>query len=424
LLLAPPGTRALACAAGTACFLCAAPVFAQEATGAPTVLGTSDVSGVARVGRVHEAVRRSTQRHSLYQEIADLYGDYSRFKTRAQNETGLQWSLDATLLQQWGVPGGGSAALKFLGSLSLNYDLFADSILGAGSLQFLGFFNSYLTRQDGAEIQSNLGLITPINDWPVNQSQFTQLTYTQTLPGNRVSISVGQYPAFNFDGNQYLGNSQQNFLNYIFAQNGSATYAAAGLGAYAEWNATSAIKLAGGLQYPNSASIATLQTGRQGDQGWFAYAQWTPKLEGLGAAQHSFTWYESPATGLEPATRGWSLNAVQNVSDTWAVFGRANGALGFTTAIRGSYALGVAMKDPLRRSPTDQIGVAIGLSAAAGEPTNPSNARNEKILEAYWNWTFFGGLLITPDVQLTFDPALNPDRDSVWILSLRATLMF
>ena len=42
----------------------------------------------------------------------------------------------------------------------------------------------------------------------------------------------------------------------------------------------------------------------------------------------------------------------------------------------------------------------------------------------HWNWTFFGGLLLTPDVQLTFDPALNPDRDSVWILSLRATLMF
>jgi hypothetical protein len=42
----------------------------------------------------------------------------------------------------------------------------------------------------------------------------------------------------------------------------------------------------------------------------------------------------------------------------------------------------------------------------------------------HWNWTFFGGLRLTPDVQLTFDPALNPDRDSVWILSLRATLMF
>ena len=141
------------------------------------------------------------------------------------------------------------------------------------------------------------GLITPINDWPVNQNQFAQLTYTQTLPGNRVSISIGQYPFFNFDGNQYLGNQQQNFVNYILAQNGSATYAAAGLGAYAQWNATETFQFAGGFQYPNSASAATLQWKgfRTSDLGWFAYAQWTPKFKGLGDAQYSFTWHESPA---------------------------------------------------------------------------------------------------------------------------------
>jgi carbohydrate-selective porin OprB len=64
------------------------------------------------------------------------------------------------------------------------------------------------------------------------------------------------------------------------------------------------------------------------------------------------------------------------------------------------------------------------LSDAAGRPTNPRYARNEKIVEAYWNWTFFGGLLLTPDVQLVLDPALAPGRSTVWILSLRATAMF
>jgi carbohydrate-selective porin OprB len=308
----------------------------------------------------------------------------------------------------------------------LNYDWFVDPTFGAGSLQFLGYVNRYLTRQDGAQVQSNLGLITPINDWPVDQTQFAQLTYTQTLPGNWLSISIGQYPAINFDGNQYLGNQQQNFVNYIFTQNGSATYAAAGLGAYAQWNATDTAQFAGGFQYPNSASAATLQWNgfRYGELGWFAYAQGTPKFTGRGAAQYSFTWHESPATQDEPATRGWSLNAVQNLDDSWAVFGRASGASGFTTPIRASYALGVAMNDPLRRSPTDQIGVAIGSSEAAAAPTNPPHARNEKVCEVYWNWTLFGGLLLTPDVQLVLDPALDPDRDSVWVLSLRATLMF
>jgi len=50
--------------------------------------------------------------------------------------------------------------------------------------------------------------------------------------------------------------------------------------------------------------------------------------------------------------------------------------------------------------------------------------RSEKVVEGYWNWTLFGGLLLTPDVQYLRDPARNPTRDSVWALSLRTTLMF
>lgn len=390
------------------------------------MVGSADASASGKIGRVFEDLRRSTQRHTLRSEFTDLYGDYSTFKTRAQRETGVQWSLDASFTQQWGVPNGGSPSLQFLAGLALNWDLFDDKTSGTGSIQFAAFHNRYLSRQNGADIGSSLGLITPINDWPVNQSQFAQLTYTHTLPDHPLSISIGQFPFYNFDGNQYLNNQQQNFVNYILTQNGSATYAAAGLGANAQYNATDTIQFALGFQYPNSASVATLTFPgfRYGEFAWVGYAQWTPTLAGLGSAQYSVTYYESPAIQQNPATRGWSLNAVQNLNDTWAVFGRANRALEFTSAIRASYALGVAMTNPLRRSQTDQIGVALGFSDMAGPPTTPANVRNEKIIEAYWNWTFFGGLLITPDVQFIVDPALNPDRDSVWVLSLRATLMF
>ena len=82
------------------------------------------------------------------------------------------------------------------------------------------------------------------------------------------------------------------------------------------------------------------------------------------------------------------------------------------------------MNNPMQRASTDQIALAVGLSDAAGPPTNPPGARNEKVIEAYWTWTFFGGLLLTPSVQLIFDPALNPTKGNVSVLSLRATFMF
>ncbi len=398
--------------------------WAQAGPAASVADPAPDPGAAPNIGTVQTSVQRSAQRHTLYQEVSGWYGDYSRWKTQVQNQTGLQWSFDATFTDQWGGPNGGPPAPSFLAQLSLSYGLFEDAKLGSGSLQFLGYVNRYLTGQTAAQLQTNLGTATPVSDWPANQNYLGQLSYTQALPGNRLSFTVGQYPFLNFDGNQYLGNSQINFLNYAFAQNGSATYPAAGLGGYAQWNADATVQLAGGFQYPNSATFAAPNVDSASSPAWVAYAQWTPTLNGLGSAQYSLTLYESPATSQQGSSRGWSVNAVQNLGSRWAVFGRANAASGYTTPIQASYAAGVALNNPLQRSATDQIAVAVGLSDVSSAGSGISPVRNETLFEGYWSWTFLGGLLLTPDVQIIMNPAYDPGRASVWVLSLRATLMF
>jgi porin len=96
------------------------------------------------------------------------------------------------------------------------------------------------------------------------------------------------------------------------------------------------------------------------------------------------------------------------------------------TPIRASYALGVAMNNPLGRSPTDQIGLAFGYGNASPPvpPTETAAVRDGKVLEAHWAWTFAKGLLLTPDVQYFPDRVATPSRTGAWVLSLRATLMF
>ena len=388
--------------------------------------GTSDTSSVGKIGRVHDNLRRAKARHSLYEEAEEIYGDYSKFKARTEQDIGLSWSMDLSYLQQWGRPDGGSPAGQVLATPGADWVVFKDKSIGEGSVQILYFATRYPTSRNAADVQGALGLITPINDFPAYSNTFAQLTYTHAFPGNKVLVTVGQYPFFNFDGNQYLANQQQGFNNYLFAQNGSATYPVAGWGAYAQVNATSTIQFVAGFQNAANITGATLSTKNFGDGGyaWFGYAQWTPKFRGLGTAQYSVTYYQVPTVPLQPHTSGWSLNAVQNLDARWAVFARANRAYDYVTPIRNSYAIGGAMNNPLGRSPTDQIALAFGYSDAASPPTLPSSARNEKTVEAYWNWTFAKGLLLTPDVRYIRDPALDPTRDSVWVLSLRATLMF
>src|SRR5262249_34170947 len=154
----------------------------------------------------------------------------------------------------------------------------------------------------------------------------------------------------------YLGNQQTNFNNYLFAQNGTQTYLNTGLGAYVQFNATSAIQLAAGFQGENNVRGESISTkGYASDCcAWFGYVQWTPAFPGMGSAQYPLSYFDRSAIPTRRASRGWSFNAVQNLSDTWAVFARANGARGYVTPIRTSYALGAAMNNPLRRAASDQ----------------------------------------------------------------------
>ena len=83
----------------------------------------------------------------------------------------------------------------------------------------------------------------------------------------------------------------------------------------------------------------------------------------------------------------------------------------------------MSLDDPLGLHPKDQVGLALGFSQAAPPPTLPSEARNEKVLELYWNTTVFDALVITPSLQYIRDPSLQPERDGAWALSLRASLV-
>lgn len=404
-----------------------APIQSVLAQSADTGAGDDDTADVGKIGKLHDDIRRADKRESGYERATDVYTDYTTWKDKFQDSSNISYSMDVSLLQQWGLSGGGSPALQITASPSVDWTLFKSKEWGTGSVQLAyTFVPSYPTRQNGADITSNLGLATGVNDNGAKFRSFSQLTYTQAGPKNKWLFTAGQYPLYNFDGNSYLANQQQNFNNEIFAQNGSSTYNPTGWGGYVQFNVSKTVQLASGFQATNNTSGLTLTTRGVGDDCCtaFAYAQWTPSVRGMGSSQYSLSYFDTPSHDGQAASKNWSLNAVQNLDDTWAVFGRANHASGAVGSIKASYAVGAAMNNPLKRAATDQIALAVGYSDLAAYPTNPVGARNEKIVEGYWTWTVAGGLLLTPSVQMTFDPAFNASKRHATTLSVRATVMF
>jgi hypothetical protein len=374
---------------------------------------------LTQIGAVQNKLRQSRKQTSFLGKVTD---DYSDFTSRMEEDYGLSWSFSLSYRQRWYNPSNIGTSAQTLFWPALNWDIFDSETFGAGSFQYL----YYGERRSKAKISVDRRFRTLSGEIPDEASQFSQITYTHTLPGERLAIAVGQFSFFNFDSNDYLADQQINFVNSIFSSNGSSSYAATGIGAYLQFNATKTLQILIGEQ-----SINKDDSGKRPASGFsnspyshLGYIQWKPQFKNLGAAQYSLTLYDVPAMEDKTASKGWSLNAMQNISDSWAIFARANASQDQANNSKRSYALGVALNNPFGRDAGDQIGLAFGSLNQKAHLLNRALEHKQDTLEAYCTINLLPGLFLTPDIQYIHNPAFAPQRNHASIFSLRTMLVF
>jgi len=362
---------------------------------------------------------------SVTDDLNGTYDQYNAFKTKVQNNTDIQFSMPVSVFGVWGMPNGGPGVADLVYSPSIAWTPFTNTAIGSGAFNFAFQGDQFWTHVNANSQQANMGLITPQHDWGANAYQFAQVTYTQTLPGNALALSVGQYSFGRYDGNQYAGNAQANFINYALAQNATQTYANAGTGGYVQFTPNGQLQFAGGLQGATDiiGETLTIDGFHNGKVAYFGTAQWTPTY--LAGGTYSVLYYIQPAVPLQPsASQGISFSAAHNLNATYGLFLRANNASGNAIPIETSVAFGGIMNNPFGRNRLDQVGIG-----AAWDKVNQSNlgtrVRNsEWTSELYYNFTVFKALQITPDLQIYIDPALAPNTNFAVVFSIRTTLTF
>lgn len=387
-------------------------------------------TGVRHVGRVHDRLRAARERENrtLEEEIDDGVRRIVRAKKQIADTTGLSYTMTVSALGQAGTPDGGYGAVQGLFTPSVDWKLFDNPGLGAGSFQFSYIATQYWSGATGAGLQSRLNLNSPVNDFPGNALTFAQVSYTHDFPGDWLAVTLGQFPIANFDGNAYANNQQVNFLGYSLAQNGSQNYSQGSLGAYAQLNPTKEITLTGGFQDANNiaANYILFSTLGRGQYAWFGYGAWSPTIATLGQGEYALLYYDQPSVVLQPrASSGLSFSASQPLGEHWGLFLRANTAWNSSWYIQSSIAGGAVYNNPLGRDPLDQIGLGVAWnrtnqSLYAGAFARPS----ETMVEFYWAWTVFKRLQVTPDVQLYLQPALTPAQQAAAVFSVRVAVLF
>ena len=375
--------------------------------------------GPAKVGLLHDTLRRAKKQPTLLQKISDEYPD---FKKRMEDEHGLTWSFSLSYRQRWVHPDNIGTSSQTLFWPTLNWDIFDSKTFGSGSFQF--FY--YGERLSGSKVTASRGARTLSGELPDYQDRYSQITYTHTLPGEKLAVAVGQYSFFNFDSSEFMANQQLNFVNNIFSGEWLGNLPDDRHRRLRSDQRHEDLQLIAGGQSVNVEDPSKRPTDGflSSPYAWLGYVQWTPAFKGLGDAQYSLTLYQAPAVTERPASRGWSINAVQHLNDQWAVFGRLNASNDDSGGHKRSFGNRRRTQQPAGSRRADQIGIAFGSLEQKLPLPLLTLEHTQNTLEAYWNWSLIGGLLLTPDVQYIRNPAFAPDRDSAWISSLRTTLVF
>ena len=354
-----------------------------------------------------------------------VYDRYLAYKNKIRDDAGLQFEMPVSVFGQWGSPAGGPGVASIVYSPTVTWTPFTDTAIGSGAFTFAFQGNQFWTRANTNSQQARMGLLTAPNDWGANGYQYTQITYTHTLPGNWLAVSVGQYSFAQYDGNQYAGNAQTNFIGYALAQNATQTYANAGIGGYVQITPTSELQFAGGFQGATDITGGALTTPGLSDGriAYFLAAQWTPTY--LAGGTYSVLYYRQPSVPLQPsASQGISFSAVQNIDATYGLFLRVNNASGSAIPIQTSVAFGGIVNDPLGVDRPDQAGIGVAWDKTNKSVVGEASRGSEFVVELYYSYAVLKALQITPDVQVYINPALAPSTRLGAILSIRTTINF
>jgi len=365
---------------------------------------------------------------SVSAQAEDLSKDYQDFKDFLSKKYGFSYNFDASVLGQRSSPNGEHNSVQGYLYPSFVWTTF-DNKYGTGELNFAYTVIRY-GNHTANDLATNSGFVTPLNDYPGKQTEFSELYYTYQPKGgwNWMTLGLGQYPIYNFDGTTYDANQQVNFLNDALAQNASASYSQAGIGAYMQIAPDDEWTFVFGAQDATNVDAPSVRFNHLNEEHYttFGYLSYTPTIKGVGGSQISVLLYNQPGVKEQPeTTNGWSLNLSQNIGDKFSIFARLNEVSGSVEEVRQSWVLGGVYNNPLGRNSLDQIGLAYAYNKldekAVGEPLRH---KAEQIVEAYWAWGIGDMLTLTPDVQLYINPGLNQKSDYGVVTSLRATVFF
>lgn len=352
------------------------------------------------------------------------------WKKKMQQEYGLSLGVDYSAVylksSETGASGNDNASagmLRFFGSWDL---------VGRGTKNTGAFVWKVEHRHKYTDIapqgfgfdQGIVGLISP--PFSDQGARWTNLYWRQRFNDGKATVIGGFLDATDYVDVFALGSPWTGFMNLAFSIGTSTIYipndAAFGIAGGAML--TDKIYIIGGLSdaYADPTDLADNAKSFFQDNEYFSMLElgWTESQDRIYLDNtHLTLWHVDENTSIA-APDGWGLafQWVTYINSSLMPFVRAGYADDGGTLMQKSVSLGLGYQNIAG-------GDLFGVGFNWGEPnekTFTTGLPDQKTLEVFYRFALAEQFVLTPDIQYVMDPALDPTKDSLWILGLRARL--
>jgi len=329
------------------------------------------------------------------------------WKKSVQQEHGLSLGIDYSAVtlksNETGASGNDNAAagmLRFYGS----WDLAGRGTKNSGAFVWkLEHRHKYtdVAPQGFGFDQSAVSLIEPpFND---DKVRLTNLYWRQRANGGKTTIIGGFLDSTDYVDVFALGSPWTGFLNLAFSIGTNTIY------------------------IPNDAAFG-LAAGTMSMDNFFDKNEYFSSVElGWTKSQdriyldnsHVTVWHVDESRDIgAPSGWGAAFHYVTYLNENLMPFVRGGYADDGGTLMQKSLSIGLGYQKVAGR---DLLGVGYNWGEP-NEKTFSPGLRNQQTLEVFYRFPLTEQFVLTPDIQYIKNPALNPNRDSLWVAGLRARL--
>jgi len=405
------------------------PISAQASEIETTTTGISTAApfgGPTSVGGTLDGDRRA---EAMMPADAQPTRGYFDFKQRVEDKYGLAFGFDYNAFYQKAsqIPGEDSAAGGVLRAFG-QWTLTGRGTQNTGTLVYKvenrHRIGTDIAPQDLGFEAGYVGLTAvPFSDigWAL-----TNLFWNQHLLANRVGFVAGVVDTTDYVDVYGLVNPWTDFSNLAFSTDPTIPAPNQGLGAAVRIMATDNYYILGGIADANGVPTDPGKAFDSffNDAEFFSHLEfgWAESLEkGFSDNIHLTAWHvDTRKQAGVPDGWGLAFSFSRLFADKWEPFLRAGYADDGGALWEKSVSAGFGY---YTRKRSDLVGVGLNWSQPSSDTLGPG-LDDQYTAEVFYRVQILKTLTITPDVQLFFNPALNPSENLIAIYGLRARLAF